>query len=61
MLLTDGVVERRGADIGEGLDQLSDFVARNSAATVQALADLIVAEFCQTRHDDCCIVVLRRA
>ena len=60
VLLTDGVVERRGADIVEGLEQLSDFVVRHSGDGVQSLADAIASEFCQTPQDDCCIVVLRR-
>ena len=49
----DGVVERRGADIVEGLEQLSDFVVRHSGDGVQSLADAIASEFCQTPQDDC--------
>jgi serine phosphatase RsbU (regulator of sigma subunit) len=59
VLITDGVVERRGADIGDGLDQLSNLVAGDAAASAQFLADAIVAEFCRAPYDDCCIVVLR--
>jgi GAF domain-containing protein len=60
VLLTDGVVERRGADIVEGLDQLRHFVACHDVAEVKLLADAIASEFCSTPKDDCCIVVLRR-
>ena len=60
VLLTDGVVERRGADILEGLDQLSRFVAGHGGADVKSLVDDIAFEFCATPQDDCCIVVLRR-
>ncbi|HXW80682.1 MAG TPA: PP2C family protein-serine/threonine phosphatase, partial [Acidimicrobiales bacterium] len=60
VLLTDGVIERRGADIGEGLEQLSHFVARHGVGDVKSLADDIASEFCATPQDDCCIVVLRR-
>ena len=59
VLITDGVVERRGADIGDGLEQLSTLVAGHGAASAQFLADAIVAEFCVAPYDDCCIVVLR--
>ena len=59
VLITDGVVERRGADIGDGLEQLSTLVAGHAAASAQFLADAIVAEFCVAPYDDCCIVVLR--
>lgn len=59
VLITDGVVERRGADIGDGLDQLSNLVAGHGAASAQCLADAIVAEFCGAPYDDCCIVVFR--
>ena len=60
VLLTDGVVERRGADIGEGLDHLADFVAHHSAVDAMSLAGAIASEFCAAPQDDCCIVVLRR-
>ena len=61
VLLTDGVVERRGADILEGLEQLSQFVVRHAGTNVESLVDAIATEFCATPQDDCCIVVLRRA
>ena len=59
VLITDGVVERRGADIDDGLKQLSNLVGGHAAASAQFLADAIVAEFCVAPYDDCCIVVLR--
>jgi serine phosphatase RsbU (regulator of sigma subunit) len=61
VLITDGVVERRGADIGDGLEQFSTLVARHGARSAQFLADAIVAEFCVAPYDDCCVVVLRHA
>jgi Stage II sporulation protein E (SpoIIE) len=60
VFLTDGVVERRGADIADGLEELRTFVAENGAADVHSLAGSIAHEFCATPHDDCCIVVIRR-
>ncbi len=60
VLITDGVVERRGADIDDGLEQFSNLVAAHADASAQFLANAIVAEFCVAPYDDCCIVVLRR-
>jgi serine phosphatase RsbU (regulator of sigma subunit) len=60
VFLTDGVVERRGADIADGLEELRTFVAENGTRDVQSLASSIAHEFCATPHDDCCIVVIRR-
>jgi GAF domain-containing protein len=60
VLLTDGVIERRGADIGEGLELLRQLVARCGGACAQSLAGVIASEFCEAPQDDCCIVVLRR-
>jgi GAF domain-containing protein len=60
VLITDGVVERRGADIGDGLEQFSNLVAGHADASAEFLATAIVGEFCLAPYDDCCIVVLRR-
>ena len=60
LLLTDGVVERRGADIAEGLEQLRTFVVEHASRGTQFLANSVVSEFCSAPQDDCCIVVLRR-
>ncbi|HTT90547.1 MAG TPA: SpoIIE family protein phosphatase [Acidimicrobiales bacterium] len=60
VFLTDGVVERRGANIADGLEDLRIFVAESGFEDVQALAGSIAHEFCATPHDDCCIVVVRR-
>ncbi len=60
LLLTDGVVERRGADIADGLEQLRTFVAQHAADGARSLADSVVSEFCSAPQDDCCIVILRR-
>jgi GAF domain-containing protein len=60
LLLTDGVVERRGADIADGLEQLRTFVVEHAAGGAQFLANSVVSEFCSAPQDDCCIVVLRR-
>jgi serine phosphatase RsbU (regulator of sigma subunit) len=61
ILLTDGVVERRGSDIAAGLDQLRKFVTEHAGLSADLLADGIVAEFCGTPRDDCCILPLRRS
>jgi GAF domain-containing protein len=61
VLLTDGVVERRGVDLADRLEMLRAVVARHGSDAAEGLADLIVTSFGQHAEDDCCIVVLRRS
>jgi GAF domain-containing protein len=60
VLVTDGVVERRGADLAEGLEVLRLLVAQNVGDSADLLAERIVATLCQNPEDDRCLVVLKR-
>jgi serine/threonine-protein kinase RsbW len=60
VLVTDGVVERRGSNLRLGMQRLASAVETRSSNSAQQIADHIVNELCQTREDDCCIVVLTR-
>jgi GAF domain-containing protein len=61
LLVTDGVVERRGVHIDNGLEKLRVFVAARAALGARGLVSAIVADFCRAPTDDCCVVVIRRA
>lgn len=64
---TDGLVERRRSDVGDGLGRLTDAVARNvgrkdtdgADGVAQAVLDTLVADPDQA-EDDVCLLVVRR-
>lgn len=60
VLVTDGVVERRGASLDEGLAALESVVARHSSAGAAGLTERIVEQLCGDPEDDCCVVVVKR-
>lgn len=60
VLVTDGVVERRGGDLAEGMEQLRQVVARYGALDVDGLTECIVATIGPDPVDDCCVLVVRR-
>lgn len=60
VLFTDGLVERRGADIDAGLDALRDLVASSTHLSADRLSARIAEELAAGAEDDCCAVVLRR-
>jgi serine/threonine-protein kinase RsbW len=60
VLFTDGVVERRNADVEERLAVLVGLVERHREKGANRLVDLIADRLCADREDDCCILVLRR-
>jgi GAF domain-containing protein len=60
VLVTDGVVERRGTDLGARLEELRALVEMNASAPAAAIAELIVGTFCGPPEDDCCVVVVKR-
>lgn len=60
ILYSDGVVERREVDLGEGIDALVRTVTAHGLEPVADLADVIIAEHCEARIDDCCVLVTRR-
>jgi serine phosphatase RsbU (regulator of sigma subunit) len=60
VIVTDGVIERRGEIITQGLDRLVRLTADAGAGAAEELAERISRELCGVRDDDCCIVVVRR-
>ncbi|MFD5098458.1 PP2C family protein-serine/threonine phosphatase [Streptomyces albidochromogenes] len=52
LLYTDGVVERRGEDITEGIGNLSRSLAENAGLSPRETLDRIIAEYRRTAHDD---------
>jgi len=60
VLVTDGVVERRGASISSGMQRLAAVVTDPPSRSAELLADRIARELCQAPEDDCCIVVVVR-
>ncbi|GAA1503022.1 hypothetical protein GCM10009730_01940 [Streptomyces albidochromogenes] len=52
LLYTDGVVERRGEDITEGIGNLSRSLAENAGLSPRETLDRIIAEYKRTAHDD---------
>lgn len=61
VLVTDGVVERRDAHIDHGMARLRSLVESATDAGAATLAARIVHELCREPHDDCGVVVVRRA
>lgn len=57
---SDGVIERRHIDLGEGIEALRATVAAHHAARLDELADRILAVHCSERVDDCCLLLVRR-
>jgi serine phosphatase RsbU (regulator of sigma subunit) len=60
VLVTDGVLERRDADLGERLEQLRDLLGDSCELDARTVADRIVRDLCVEPEDDCCVVVLQR-
>ncbi|MGH9089027.1 MAG: GAF domain-containing SpoIIE family protein phosphatase [Acidimicrobiales bacterium] len=61
VLVTDGVVERRGEELGSGLERLRHVVGQRGDADADELTDRIVGSIGPHREDDCCVLVLRRS
>jgi anti-sigma regulatory factor (Ser/Thr protein kinase) len=62
VLYTDGLVERRGEDLGDGLDRLARVAARLRATDADTLCDGLLAEMLPAsaaRADDVAILVVR--
>ncbi len=60
VLVTDGVVERRGSGLTEGMDGLRSAVAMHGALDAAQLAERVIDSMSCTPDDDCCVVVLSR-
>jgi serine/threonine-protein kinase RsbW len=60
VIVTDGVVERRGEMISHGLDRLLQVVQAVGDRPADVVTRHIGDALCGGREDDCCIVALRR-
>ncbi len=60
LLYTDGLVERRGEDIDEGLDRLARATGAVEPGDVTVLRDAVIASCIGFRDDDLCLLVLSR-
>ena len=63
LLFTDGLIERRGSLLQDGLDRLAEVVLKNIDLPSQDLCDGMVQALFDTdaREDDVCQLVLRRS
>jgi serine phosphatase RsbU (regulator of sigma subunit) len=60
VLYTDGLVERRGASLDEGISRLAEVLADHSSTDLQVLAEeLLAATDAQSNEDDIALLVLR--
>jgi serine phosphatase RsbU (regulator of sigma subunit) len=60
LLYTDGLVERRGEDIGEGLERLARSALAANSGDVVRTRDAVIASCIGSREDDLCLLVLMR-
>jgi serine phosphatase RsbU (regulator of sigma subunit) len=60
VLVTDGVVDRRGSTLHQGMQRLAEVVEAAAPRSAEQVADRIATELCQMPEDDCCIVVIVR-
>ncbi|MFF4353438.1 PP2C family protein-serine/threonine phosphatase [Streptomyces sp. NPDC001530] len=61
VLYTDGLIERRGEDIGTGLDRLATCLTRHKHADPEALADAVLQEMLPPggATDDTALIIVR--
>ncbi|MEM7324846.1 MAG: PP2C family protein-serine/threonine phosphatase [Actinomycetota bacterium] len=59
VMYTDGVVERPGAVIDEGIDTLARFVARHHQSSVTEIVELTLDHFSPFANDDMALLLLR--
>jgi serine phosphatase RsbU (regulator of sigma subunit) len=60
LLYTDGLAERRGEDITDGLDRLADAVRRHHGLDVEAFLDALIGELVGTElRDDVAVLAVR--
>jgi sigma-B regulation protein RsbU (phosphoserine phosphatase) len=60
LLYTDGLVERRGEDLDEGLDRLARSARAARSDDVVSTRDAVIASCIGSREDDLCLLVLAR-
>lgn len=60
LLYTDGMVERRGEDIGDGIERLRKALGAAAGLTPQQTIDQLVADHVRSGHeDDACLLAIR--
>ena len=60
VLYTDGLIERRGEILDEGLQRLADLVTSHSRDSVQNIAELVIDQLVdETPRDDVALVIKR--
>ena len=59
VLYSDGLVEQRGADVDERIDELRAFLADRRTAEPDALADAVMNEFGRRSGDDVVVLAIR--
>ena len=62
LFYTDGLIERRGVPLGDGIDRLARAFGR-ARGELDAMADSVLAEMLRdsAREDDTCLLMFRRA
>ena len=60
LLYTDGLVERRGEDIHEGLERFARAAAAAASGNAALTRDAVIASCIGVREDDLCLLVLSR-
>ena len=59
LFYSDGLVERRGASIDEGLEWLRDVVARCTRLGLEQLCDAVLVELADGLDDDVALMAVR--
>ena len=60
VLYTDGVVERRGVSIEDGVSRLSDLLRNAWGREPATVVEMIATQMCHDATDDSCIVIVHR-
>lgn len=60
LMVTDGVVERRGHQLAAGMTDLQELMAGQAGLSAHDLAQIVVEQMCPNPDDDCCVVVVKR-
>jgi serine phosphatase RsbU (regulator of sigma subunit) len=59
VLYTDGLVERRGRDVGDGITMLRSALERTHTESVETLLTELVTEHVANSEDDCAVLAVR--
>jgi hypothetical protein len=59
LLYADGLVERRGHSITDGLNGLREFARGLAAEPIETFPDCLIERFAAAPEDDVCVLALR--